>query len=143
MSKVEKEPKDPIEKCCKKRGVRNCSQCCRYDECCNGMAKQYEDDMLVEPLLGAMVYSALQDLDEEELPQKKCKTRDQIRRRKEILYNKATARNFFKSKMFKLLHLDYEYLRRAYAKTKIQDERYKATSDERHFAKRVRKKTQC
>ena len=109
------------QKCQKKRKIRSCYVCCRFAEC-NGDKPKNFNNVSVEPLMGAIIYSALFDLAREIPPLKDCKTRDQKERRKRLIYYKSTAEVFFHSELFKLTSLDFEYLRRAYEKTKIQDE---------------------
>lgn len=109
------------QKCQRKRKVRSCYMCCRFAECNGDKPKNFEN-VSVEPLVGAIIYSALFDLTRKIPPLKDCKTRDQKTRRKMLIYYQASARNFFNSELFKLTSLDFEYLRRAYEKTQIQDE---------------------
>ena len=112
---------DELKKCWEKRKVKSCYSCCRFAEC-NGDKPKNFVNVDIEPLMGAIIYSALFDLAHEIPPLKDCKTRDQKARRKMLLYYQASARNFFNSEIFKLTALGFEYLRRAYEKAQIQNE---------------------
>jgi len=119
--KINKNHEEELLKCLKKRGVKSCEECCRCEECRGTKPKNFPN-VNIDPLIGAIVWSALVDYFAEIPPLKKCKTRAQREHRNELLYYKATAENFFKSKLFKYTNLDFEWLRRAYEKKKIQEE---------------------
>lgn len=100
-------------KCCRRRGVSSCKECCRYDECYNNKPHDFGDAQ-VSVLVGAIVLSALQDYYAKIPPLKKCKTKAQKEKRNRLLYDKATAENFFKSKLFFYSGLNFEYISRKY-----------------------------
>ena len=107
--------KDKLIKCWKKRQVKNCKECCRHDECA-GLKKADFGDKEVDKLIGAIVFCALQDLFIKIPNPKNRKGKSQIQRRQYLLYHKASAEQFFKSHFFKLMNLDFEYLKRTYEK---------------------------
>lgn len=117
------EEMEKTKKCLKKRSIKHCDQCCRCKEC-YGEAPQNFPNVGVEKIVGAMIWQALEDLDTKIPPLKECKTKSQKERRERLLYEKASAENFFKSRLFKTTNLDLGYLRRAYEKAKIHQSRY-------------------
>lgn len=114
---------DNNPKCAKKRGIKHCRQCCRYSECWENAEKTFPFNGVVK-MVGAMILSALEDLDKEVPPLSKCKTKAQKERRQRILYDKASAENFFNSRIFHYSNMNLEYLRRVYEKKKIHESRY-------------------
>ena len=124
---IEDELDKEIVKCLKKRCVKQCEECCRYDECYGDKPTNFPTAN-VAPLVGAIVYSALFDLYHDIPPLSHCKTKSAREKRKKLIYNKATAKNFFKSKLFFYTHLDFEYIsstfRRLLDEEKIPQERH-------------------
>lgn len=117
------EQQTKIKACHKIRKVKTCLNCCRCEECWGKAPKNFPN-VEIDKLLGAMIWQGLEDLEVEIPPLKECKTKSQKQRRQKLMYQKASAQNFFNSEMFRSTNLDLGYLRRAYAKAKIHESRY-------------------
>ena len=114
---------EETQKCLKKRQVKHCTQCCRFLECWGDKKLAFSGDS-AEKLAGAIILSALIDSEIEIPPLSECKNKDQKAKRNQLMHRKATAQNFFKSKLFQYCNINLEYLRETYGKIEIQEERY-------------------
>ena len=135
----EEQPNIFDKKCCEKRKVKDCRRCLRYQDCLTGKHFISEDGAI--RLVGAMIWSALEDLERPIPPLAKCKTKSQKNSRARILMNKAKAEVFFKTKLFQYAEMDITYLREAYKRekarttddeTKIPRRRYRGAKVEKH-----------